>query len=51
MLIFFDIDGTLIGEQSRVMLESTKEAIQAARKNGHICMINTAEAESWLCRR
>ena len=44
MLIFFDIDGTLIGEQSRVMLESTKEAIQAARKNGHICMINTGRS-------
>jgi len=41
MLIFFDIDGTLIGEQSHIMLESAKKAIQQARKNGHICMINT----------
>lgn len=44
MLIFFDIDGTLIGEQSKVMLQSTKDAIQAARKNGHICLINTGRS-------
>lgn len=39
-VIFFDIDGTLIDENHH-MLESTKEAIQAARKNGHLCFINT----------
>lgn len=44
MLIFFDIDGTLIGEKSQVMLESAKEAIQKARANGHICMINTGRS-------
>lgn len=44
MLIFFDIDGTLIGEQSHVMLESTKEAVQRARSLGHICMINTGRS-------
>lgn len=45
MLIFFDIDGTLIGEESHVMQESTKRAIQEARKNGHICMINTGRSK------
>lgn len=44
MLIFFDIDGTLIGEQTHVMLESTKEAIRRARSRGHICMINTGRS-------
>lgn len=44
MLIFFDIDGTLIGEESHLMLESTKKAIQKARENGHICMINTGRS-------
>lgn len=41
MLIFFDIDGTLVGEDGRVIPESARAAIQCARANGHICMINT----------
>lgn len=45
MLIFFDIDGTLIGEQSHMMLESTKKAIQKARSNGHICIVNTGRSK------
>ena len=41
MLIFFDIDGTLIGDWSHTMPESAAWAIAAARKNGHICAVNT----------
>lgn len=41
MIIFFDIDGTLMGNGSQKMSESTKEAVRIARKNGHVCMINT----------
>lgn len=41
MLIFFDIDGTLVGEDGRVIPESAQSAIRRARANGHICMINT----------
>lgn len=41
MLIFFDIDGTLIDEKKRKMPESAAEAIRQARENGHFCMINT----------
>ena len=44
-IIFFDIDGTLIGEESHVMLESTKKAIRKARENGHICIINTGRTK------
>lgn len=39
--IFFDIDGTLLGETSGKMPESTKAAIRMARENGHLCFINT----------
>jgi len=46
LIIFFDIDGTLIGEGSQLMSESTKEAIRRARGNGHICMINTGRARN-----
>ena len=41
MLIFFDIDGTLVGEDGRTMPDSAKTAIRRARAAGHICMINT----------
>ncbi len=41
MIIFFDIDGTLVNDGSQVMSESTIKAIRKARENGHICMINT----------
>lgn len=41
MLIFFDIDGTLVGADGRIIPDSAKKAIQQARAGGHICMINT----------
>ena len=50
-LIFFDIDGTLINEW-REMPPSTPEAIQRARENGHLCIVNTGRTASlvmdWL---
>lgn len=45
MLIFFDIDGTLIDEKNRIMPESAKRAVAKARENGHICMINTGRTK------
>lgn len=46
MLIFFDIDGTLVGEDGRVIPESARNAVQRARANGHICMINTGRTQT-----
>ena len=40
-MIFFDIDGTLIGKGSRQIPDSAIKAICKARENGHICVINT----------
>lgn len=48
MLIFFDIDGTLIGEESYMMPESAKRAIEQARRNGHSCMINTGRTRKMV---
>ena len=45
MLIFLDIDGTLIDEKEHRMPESARKAIAGARKNGHICMINTGRTQ------
>ncbi len=41
-ILFFDIDGTLITNDSkRILPESTKEAIRLARENGHLVYINS----------
>ncbi len=41
-MLFFDIDGTLITEgETRILPESTKQAIRKARENGHLVFINT----------
>lgn len=44
MLIFFDIDGTLLVNPFDPMPASTIRAIEQARANGHICMINTGRS-------
>lgn len=40
-IAFFDIDGTLTSEIDGSIPESTKNAIQQARNNGHLMFINT----------
>ena len=44
MLIFFDIDGTLIDENTHTIPESAVRAIKRARENGHRCVINTGRS-------
>lgn len=48
MLIFFDIDGTLLGEWSHLMPESAAKAIAAARHNGHVCAVNTGRTRKMV---
>lgn len=40
-MIFFDIDGTLLTEGSKIIPESTKLAIRLAKENSHLVFINT----------
>lgn len=40
-IVFFDIDGTLVDEETFQIPESTKKAIHDMRKNGHLAFINT----------
>lgn len=40
-IVFFDIDGTLLTEDTYEVPESTKEALRLARENGHYVMVNT----------
>lgn len=48
MLIFFDIDGTLLDEETFTIPTSTIEAIQQAKNNGHKCFINTGRPISTI---
>ncbi|MBR7185312.1 MAG: HAD family phosphatase [Clostridia bacterium] len=44
MVIFFDIDGTLLPEGHTEVPEDALSAIRAAQENGHLCLINTGRA-------
>lgn len=42
MIVFFDIDGTIISDDEKhIVPDSAVNAIRAARKNGHLMYINT----------
>lgn len=40
-IIFFDIDGTLISEETKRIPESAKDAIKKLKEKGHLTFINT----------
>lgn len=40
-MVFFDIDGTLITEDTYIIPESAKAAIKQAQANGHLMFVNT----------
>ncbi|MBD7912392.1 MULTISPECIES: HAD family hydrolase [Clostridium] len=40
-IVFFDIDGTILTENTLKIPDSTKRAIKKAQKNGHLAIINT----------
>ena len=48
MIIFFDIDGTLVDEESQIIPASAVEAISALRQKGHTPIINTGRPSSHL---
>ena len=41
MVIFFDIDGTLIDNATQIIPESTLRAVKALGENGHLAVVNT----------
>lgn len=42
--LFFDIDGTLLSEETHIVPESTMEAIKKAKENGHHCFLCTGRS-------
>ena len=41
MVVFFDIDGTLVDDATQIIPESTVQAIRLLQENGHIAVINS----------
>lgn len=41
MVVFFDIDGTIVDNETQIIPESTVEAIRLLRSNGHVPVVNT----------
>lgn len=41
MVVFFDIDGTLVDDVTQIIPESAVEAIRLLRQNGHLPVVNT----------
>jgi len=41
MVVFFDIDGTVMDYKTQIIPESAAEAIRLLKKNGHIPVVNT----------
>ena len=48
MVIFFDIDGTIVDEASQIIPQSAVDAIAQLRENGHTPIINTGRPYSHL---
>ncbi|MBE6052013.1 MAG: HAD family phosphatase [Clostridium sp.] len=47
-IIFFDIDGTLLIEETRIIPKSTREALKLAQKKGNLIFINTGRPKKSL---
>lgn len=48
MVIFFDIDGTLVDEKTQILPRSTVEALSALVRRGHIPVVNTGRPYSHI---
>lgn len=44
MVVFFDIDGTVIDEQTHLIPDSAVRAVEQLRRNGHIAIVNTGRS-------
>ena len=41
MVVFFDIDGTIVDDRTQVIPQSTARAVEKLRENGHLPVVNT----------
>lgn len=48
MVVFFDIDGTIIDDKTQIIPPSTVKAVEALRTHGHIPVVNTGRPYSHI---
>ena len=48
MVIFFDIDGTLVDDKTQILPQSTQDAIHALVAAGHVTVVNTGRPYSHI---
>lgn len=48
MVVFFDIDGTIVDEETQAIPESTIRAVAQLKENGHIAVVNTGRPFSHI---
>lgn len=48
MVVFFDIDGTIVDEDTQLIPESTVRAVEKLKENGHIAVVNTGRPLSHI---
>ena len=48
MVVFFDIDGTIVDEETQLIPESTIRAVEQLKNNGHIAVVNTGRPMSHI---
>ena len=51
MVIFFDIDGTIIDDRTQIIPDSTIRAVEKLRQNGHVAIVNTGRPYLQIDRR
>lgn len=51
MVVFFDIDGTIVDDGSQQIPQSTIRAVEQLRENGHIAIVNTGRPYSHIDSR
>ena len=48
MVVFFDIDGTIVDEETQAIPESTVRAVEKLKEKGHIAVVNTGRPLSHI---
>ena len=48
MVVFFDIDGTIVDDESQIIPESTVQAVRTLTERGHLAVINTGRPYSHI---
>ena len=48
MVVFFDIDGTVVDDDTQIIPESAVRAVERLRENGHLAVVNTGRPYSHI---